>query len=300
MDKVDRTTVPAETQVVVLEHGPVHDRFQITGPTAFNLQILTFAFPGWTAYLDGAKTPITIAEPEGFIRAPIPAGEHELLLRFEDTPPRQLGWGISGVALLVIAIGGLWPSRRLSQNHDRLAWRPALALSLVVAIGMGVRDLADRVSPWQVDLLSYSVPGAEHQQLERLENNVALLAYDLPQITAHPGEQVPLTLYWKATARVPLDLSVFVHMIGPDGLLWGQSDKLMPVDFFPTGRWPLNRYLSDEHTLTLQSDAPLGQYTLKAGLWDRYTGLRMHVLDANSQVTDQDGIVLTTQVIVQP
>jgi hypothetical protein len=188
----------------------------------------------------------------------------------------------------------------LSQKQDRLAWRPALALSLVVAIGMGVRDLADRVSPWQVDLLSYSVPGVEHQQLERLENNVALLAYDLPQITAHPGEQVPLTLYWKATARVPLDLSVFVHMIGPDGLLWGQSDKLMPVDFFPTGRWPLNRYLRDEHTLTLQPDAPPGQYTLKAGLWDRYTGLRMHVLDANSHVTDQDGIVLTTQVIVQP
>ncbi len=56
----------------------------------------------------------------------------------------------------------------------------------------------------------------------------------------------------------------------------------------------------DEHEAIIRSDAPPGDYRIIAGLWDGYTGERMHVLDANGNVTDQDGIVLTTKFIVQP
>jgi hypothetical protein len=84
-----------------------------------------------------------------------------------------------------------------------------------------------------------------------------------------------------------------VHLIGPDGQLWGQSDKWNPADY-PTSRWPVDRYVRDEHSALLRSDAPPGQYQVVAGLWDGDTGQRMHPLDANGAPTANDGIILSS------
>ena len=302
VDKINHATLPEGTQVTVLEHGPEHDRFLVTGRTDFDLNVFTFYFPGWTAYVGDVPTPISVLAPEGFIAFRVPAGNHEVLLRLENTPPRWLGWGLSalaGIALLGFALRQL-RFHPTGQPRETIAWRFAVMLGTVVLGGLGARYIADQASPWRADLPSYEVPGAQHQHFERWESNLALLAYDLAQSAAHPGDQVPLTLYWKALGRVPLDLSVFVHFIGPDGQLWGQSDKLVPVEYFPTGRWPLNRYFRDDHQANLRPDAPPGEYTVRAGLWDEFTDVRMHVLDANGNVTDQDGTVLTTKFVVQP
>jgi hypothetical protein len=140
---------------------------------------------------------------------------------------------------------------------------------------------------------------AQQQRYALLENNVAFLAYDLEREAARPGQSVPVTLYWKATAPVPLNLRVFVHFIGPDGQLWGQSDKWNPADF-PTGRWPLDHYVRDEHVAVLRPEAPPGAYRVIAGLWDGDTGQRMHLLDDDGQPTEADGVVLTEAFIVGP
>lgn len=302
VDKVNRAALPEETQVAVVEHGPQHDRFQISTPTGFALTLFTFYFPGWTAYVDGVKTPTAATDPEGFITFHVPAGAHDVLVRLEDTPLRRRGWLISGLAWAALAGLAVWHvrARPVLQHVEPLARRPSAVFAVLVLLGMGARYVADRNSPWQVDLPSYDVPEAQHQRLERLEGNVALLAYDLPRATARPGDQVPITLYWKALGRAPRDLSVFVHFIGPDGQLWGQSDKVRPAAYFPTDRWPLNRYFRDEHLPTLRPDAPPGEYKLVAGLWDRYTGVRLHLLDSNGAVTEADGVVLTDSIEVQP
>ncbi len=302
VDKVNRASLPGETQVTVAEHGPQHDRFQIIAPTGFDLTLFTFYFPGWTAYVDGAKTPTTATDPEGFISLHIPAGAHDVRVRLEDTRPRRLGWIITGGALAALVGLAVWHmrTRPAAPRVEPLAWRPATVLAALVLLGMGARYVADRNSPWQVDLPTYDVPEAQQQRFERLEGNVALLAYNLPQTAARPGDQVPITLYWKALGRAPRDLSVFVHFIGQDGQLWGQSDKVRPAEYFPTDRWPLQRYFRDDHLATLRADTPAGEYKVVVGLWDRYTGLRMRVLDANGAVTEADGVVLTDSFEAQP
>lgn len=301
VDKVDRGALPAGTQIAVLEHGPEHDRFQVTGQADFTLRVFTFYFPGWTAYVDGAKTPIQIDSPGGWITFTVPAGGHEVWLRFENTWPRWLGWAVSGLTALGL-IGVAWQqsrSRLRRPMRERLTWRCALLLAMVVLAGIGLRRLADRSSWWRVHSGRYEAPGAQVQRFVRLENNIALLAFDLPRMQARPGEEVPVILYWQALDPVSENLSVFVHLLGPNGRLWGQSDALNPADF-PTTRWLFDRLMRDEHVAALQPDAPPGMYTVRAGLWDRYAGVRMHVLDENGQIIDQDGVVLTTDFVVQP
>ena len=65
------------------------------------LRLYLFYFPGWHAYIDDQLAPVEIAHPEGFITVEVPAGEHEVWVRFEDTWPRTLGWGIAALSLIV-------------------------------------------------------------------------------------------------------------------------------------------------------------------------------------------------------
>jgi hypothetical protein len=179
-----------------------------------------------------------------------------------------------------------------------LAWPHALALGAVVLMAMAVRLAADRAGWWWVRSAGSDVLVAQYQQFTRLEDDVALLGFDLPVTSARPGDLVPVTLYWKAMAPLQHNLRVFVHFLGPDGNLWGQSDKWNPADF-PMNGWPLDLYVRDEHDAPLQPDAPPGVYTVRAGLYDE-NGVRMHVLDANGVVTGADGVVLTTEFVVRP
>jgi hypothetical protein len=300
IDKVNRAALPVGVEVAVAAHGPRSDSFHVTAPADLDLTLFTFAFPGWTAYVDGTQTLITASQPQGWIVVHIPSGAHTVMVRFEDTPPRQWGWLVSGLALLGLMGLAMWPAKSPStvSETSALPWRAAAWVGVVVLVGLGLRALADRASPWQTDLPDYAVPNAEHQFFIPLDDNVALLAYDLPQTTVHPSDTFPLTVYWKATGPVSQDLSVFVHLLGADGQLWGQSDKVRPVPYFPTSRWPLNRYFRDEHQVAVRADAPSGLYALNVGLWNRATGVRLNVLTAGGQLAGPNSITLTTEFVV--
>ncbi len=324
VDKINRAALPEGTTVAVLDHGPEHDHFRVQGSTRFVLRPYTFYWPGWTAYVDGVKTPIEVAQPDGWITFWVPEGMHDVLVRLEDTPPRTLGWGVSGLSLLGLlglavmnilrplgfAQGRLrgayaQPERNEAPPEERAAlpgmsaWPYALTLGALILVAMAVRFTADHAGWWWVRSTGSEVLVAQHPQFTRLESDVALLGFDLPETSARPSDLVAVTLYWKALAPLRRNLRVFVHFLGPDGNLWGQSDKWNPADF-PMNGWPLDLYVRDEHDAPLRPDAPPGVYTVRAGLYDGETGVRMRVLNANGAVTDADGVVLTTEFVVRP
>jgi hypothetical protein len=266
------------------------------------LRLYTFYFPGWKAYVDGQPVEITLSEPEGWITFWVPAGEHTVRVQLEETLPRLVGWGLTALALLGLAALVVWRLRLpvTPPAHDRLPLRPAaLVLGAVVVGGLGLRAVSASLGWWQLHSYGKQVLVAQVQRYAPLQDNVALLGFDLPRTSARPGQTVPVTLYWKALAPVPVNLRVFVHFIGPDGQLWGQSDKWNPADF-PTGRWPLDHYVRDDHDAQLRLDAPPGRYQVIAGLWDPDTGQRMFLLDSAGHSTGQDGILLTDSFEVTP
>jgi len=89
-----------EARVEMVRHGGASEEIEVTSPQEAEVEFYTYYFPGWRAYVDGQETPIYPTEPYGLIALRVPAGEHIVRLRFEETPVRKAGALISLLALL--------------------------------------------------------------------------------------------------------------------------------------------------------------------------------------------------------
>jgi hypothetical protein len=67
------------------------------------LRIATFYFPGWEAGLDRGTIPIRVEPGSGAMLLDLPAGRHEVVLRFGDTPLRRYAAVISFISLFMLA-----------------------------------------------------------------------------------------------------------------------------------------------------------------------------------------------------
>lgn len=90
-----------------------------------------------------------------------------------------------------------------------------------------------------------------------------------------PGETQPLVLRWYAAEAVPVDYTVFVHLLDEAGQLATQADS-PPLDgWYPTSWWAAGERVTDERAFPLPGDLPTGSYQLVAGLYDPATGQRL-------------------------
>jgi hypothetical protein len=103
-EKVVRQDLPADVQVATIRHSSVLDEVVVKTPRAFTLRFYTAYYPGWQASIDGAPTAIAIWGDLGGMAVVVPAGEHRLELRFEDTWPRTVGQVVSGISLLLVGM----------------------------------------------------------------------------------------------------------------------------------------------------------------------------------------------------
>ena len=116
--KVDYSKVPQNETLAVhsLELGSAHEKVWFhAGDDRQRILFNRFWFPGWRAWLLDGENGRPLRElptereegPLARIVVPLPQGEGYLLLRFENTPVRRLGKGITGVSLLVLGVVGV-------------------------------------------------------------------------------------------------------------------------------------------------------------------------------------------------
>jgi len=97
---------------------------------------------------------------------------------------------------------------------------------------------------------------------------VTLFGINVSPPSASPGAPLTVTLVWKADELMDTSYHVFVHLLGPDGTLVTQSDGV-PADWTRrTTGWLPGEFVTETRTLTLPPDAPPGEYTLWAGMYD--------------------------------
>jgi mannosyltransferase len=94
-----------------------------------------------------------------------------------------------------------------------------------------------------------------------------LLGYDLAPAAAMPGTILHLTLYWEAMCEVAANYTTFVQLLGPDGHIYAQHDRLTGDDAYPTSHWQPGAVIFNPHALTVSPGTPPGTYRLIAGLY---------------------------------
>ncbi|RME74681.1 MAG: phospholipid carrier-dependent glycosyltransferase [Chloroflexi bacterium] len=132
----------------------------------------------------------------------------------------------------------------------------------------------------------------------RLADAIRLVGFDPPEKVYHPGDTVSVTLHWQADRTVPQEFTVFTHLQGPDGRLYGQMDHPPLSGAWPTSRWQPGDTLADRYDIPLTPDAPPGQYTLKVGMYLASTGERVAV--SRQQKPVAEGAVPLTTFQVRP
>jgi hypothetical protein len=301
VDRVNRGALPKEATVETVEQRALYDRFVVSTPKDFILRLYIFYFPGWRVCVDGEPVAIAVAGPEGFITLAVPRGEHEVEVRFLDTPPRAAGWAISALGLVGLAVALILMPSPISDSHPSslapksLGWLGG-ALALFVLVKGAVIDPRD-------DWLRYTSPpgqarAAQYEARANFGGQIELLGYDLPKRRVRGGEKLSLTLYWHALAPMTENYQTFVHIAQPLHFVWGQDDRPNPGDF-PTTRWPLDKYVWDAYEIFVPLGTPPGEYTINVGipLWSE--GTRLPRIDESGRIIG-DGAAIATVAVLPP
>jgi hypothetical protein len=140
----------------------------------------------------------------------------------------------------------------------------------------------------------------EHTLEVRLGDRRRFLGYDRRLTAVAPGNRVPIVLYWQAVEASEDDLSIFLHLMGPNGELIWQDDGAAAHGTRPTWSWEAGEVIVDPHTLLLPQDLPEGDYRLVAGLYDWQTGERLSATTPSGEELADNQIAVTTFAVRRP
>jgi len=118
----------------------------------------------------------------------------------------------------------------------------------------------------------WTAPPLDVETNSRLGDVVTLLGANLQPETLRPGTPLTVTLVWRAEAEMETSYRVFLHLVGPDGLLVAQSDGEPANWTRPTTGWLPGEVVLDERVLTVPEDALAGEHRLQAGVYTLEAG----------------------------
>jgi 4-amino-4-deoxy-L-arabinose transferase-like glycosyltransferase len=125
----------------------------------------------------------------------------------------------------------------------------------------------------------------------RFGEGIQLIGFSLSTNDPQPGDTITLTLVWEVDATPAVEANVFVHVLGPDGVI-AQSDG-PPIDgLMPTSLWRPGDVWEDTHTFILPADLTPGSYVLRIGLYDWSNGVRLPISDAGFNDSRDNSLML--------
>jgi hypothetical protein len=105
-----------------------------------------------------------------------------------------------------------------------------------------------------------------------------LVGSNLPaQVAAKPGDEVLITLHWRARSQPAKNYTGFVQLLDAQGRLVAQHDQPLTNNFIPATLWQPGLTVADDYQLRLPLEVNAGSYRLIVGLYDSATGVRLPV-----------------------
>lgn len=107
--------LPQNFKIVVSRTQEMLVTFQSGDPVPLVFKI--FAFPGWAVYDNGKRVEYTLDNDYGWMKVTIPAGEHAVAVRFEETPVRAWSDLASVFGVMVLIGMVLYGQRNRHSTH---------------------------------------------------------------------------------------------------------------------------------------------------------------------------------------
>lgn len=137
-----------------------------------------------------------------------------------------------------------------------------LALPLLVAIALFCLAL---ISPFRYLQAAYAktplisesnLPTAGLERLDlTYDNDLRLIAFRVDKSPVHPGEWLPVTLYWQAVRPITKNYSVFIHLLGQNNAVIGQVNTYPAGGNWPTSLLEPNKILEDTYYIPILPEA---------------------------------------------
>ena len=90
-----------EVTNAIIKNG--YREYQMVAETPIRMADYTFYYPGWTVYVDNQAVPIQYQDPKfrGVITYDVPQGNHHVMLKFEPTRVRMVGYIVTSAFVLI-------------------------------------------------------------------------------------------------------------------------------------------------------------------------------------------------------
>jgi hypothetical protein len=169
-----------------------------------------------------------------------------------------------------------------SQEEDRhLPVKDQQGNSLGDAVYLGRLKLAGEVSAQQAGSPAPYTFGDE----------IALEHFSFtPQVFPFAPE-FTIELHWRALAQLAQDYTVFAHLVDAHDVTVFAYDLPLTDGYYPSSLWDAGERVIHTHRLPLISTLLVGEYTLRIGLYDPRSGVRLPAVDV-AGVEQPNGVVL--------
>lgn len=125
---------------------------------------------------------------------------------------------------------------------------------------------------------------------------IELTGYDINPDKLAEQNMLDLIFSWHTPSGVPLDYTVFVHVIDENGELVAQSDSAPSAGRFPTSLWLTGEMVYDKHQIQLPPDIQSAdQFDIMVGFYYWATGERLPVFDNCGDLQLDGSFLLTDQ-----
>lgn len=300
-------TLPAEVRLLEERDEPLRSTARLETAASVQITANVFAYPGWRAWVDGEEVAVTPEEGYGRVTLPLPAGRHEVVVAFGETPLRAAVDVLSGAALLAVLVLAVL-LRRPAQEQERVAEASAVSsasqtafLFLGLILFALVAGLLPRVSsPLSRNALQDgAMPDLQAPRDVSFQGGLRLLGFESDDKASLPADEPRrYDLLWTATSAPAANYQSTLQLARPDGQLWSAKESSRPRDFREppdTLMWAPGQVAQDSHLVQPLPGTPPGDYALQLVLFDQATLLPVVALDGSGQA-----ILLETVTVERP
>lgn len=118
---------------------------------------------------------------------------------------------------------------------------------------------------------------------------IELAGYAISDLSPAAGDEIALTLYWRALTPIARDYTVFAHIVDPPTqTLYAGSDAQPAAWTRPTSSWQVGEIIEDRHTLRVDPNTPPGIYEVEIGLYLQEEGFKRLRVIAADGTTERD------------